>query len=94
MESKKRERGPPAGQKISWNRNSQRVCAVKKHKCVSFTIQDENSGRRLLVDTGAFVSLYPSCMTYTALLDKRDIPELIAANGSKIPTYGCIKISL
>ena len=65
------------------------------HSSSGFFIKDALSGRKFLVDTGAFCSLFPA----TALDKTRPLPrtpniKLIAANGSNIPMYGTRTISI
>ena len=54
-------------------------------------VRDCNSGRKLLVDTGAQISVFPA----SALERRRPKTEpLVATNGSKIDTFGSRAISL
>ena len=61
----------------------------------AFTIRDEHSGIDLLVDTGAFVSIFPVALVpLTDIIQDADIPILVAANGSSIQTHGRASINL
>jgi len=56
------------------------------------TIQDQRSGRKFLIDTGAQISVVPANW-----YDKRRTspgPPLYAANGTTIGTYGSRDVSL
>lgn len=54
-----------------------------------FFVTDLLSGRKFLVDTGAFRSLFPATAEDRISLSKHPSNlQLIAANGSPIPTYG------
>lgn len=66
--------------------------AVGASKDSLFYVQDQISGQRFLVDTGAAVSILPPSPA-----DKRAVPSaftLQAANGSAIPTYGNRRLTL
>ena len=58
-----------------------------------FYVKDEFSGDKLLVDTGAFCSIYPATSLEKARNDP-DAPIMIAVNGSQINTHGYRTISL
>ncbi|GFO08997.1 retrovirus-related pol polyprotein [Plakobranchus ocellatus] len=68
--------------------NAPAICAVNSS---SISVTDIISGRSFLVDTGAEESVFPATNT-----DKKKSrgPNLIAANGSAIATYGKRPISL
>ena len=60
--------------------------------CRLFYVRDRVTGLRLLVDTGAAVSVLPTTFRkgkQTAVID-----TLRAANGTSIPTYGCRSLTL
>jgi cleavage and polyadenylation specificity factor subunit 1 len=94
IHSKKRQSGFPAGRKtISWT--SDDVSSATTDESHAFLIRDELSGNRLLVDTGAFLSLFPvSLVSSSHIKHTDDIPDLVAANGSQIPTFGRMDINL
>ena len=58
-----------------------------------FTIYDEKTRRKFLVDSGAEISLVPARY---GLTPSNQGPTLYAANGTKIPTYSTqtLKLSL
>ena len=68
--------------------NGPAICAVNSS---SISITDIISGRSFLVDTGAEESVFPATNTEKK---KSCDPNLIAANGSAIATYGKRLISL
>jgi transposase InsO family protein len=55
-------------------------------------INDETSGRKFLVDTGALVSVFPASGHDTRT--RHAVPSLQAANGSTIRTYGSREMTL
>ena len=68
------------------------TCRAKRTQAQLLYVKDDISGRRFLVDSGAFVSLFPA-----SGLDKRSHRPsalLEAVNGSKIRTYGHKQITL
>ena len=100
---KKRDAALPAGPKkhVSWNTPTceENICPVSDSAAdqsfKAFTICDKLSGHRLLVDTGAFISLFPVSMVPSSKITRdTDIPMLAAANGTKIRTYGRSSITL
>ena len=52
-----------------------------------FYVKDELTGNEFLVDTGAFCSIFPATSLDKTHIDP-NIPNLVAANGSKIASYG------
>ena len=59
-----------------------------------FSIKDMNSGATFLIDTGAFVSVYPFKSSDAEEFKADTSPTLIAANGTSIRTYGTVTKSL
>lgn len=57
-----------------------------------FFLWDKNSGKRFMVDTGAEISVLPASSYQTS--SGQQGPELTAANGTKIKTYGVTRIPL
>lgn len=63
------------------------------------TISDRQTGRHYLIDTGADVSVLPRPQSIAAGANckpdpKEPIPNLYAANGTRVKTYGSARISL
>ena len=54
-------------------------------------VRDRNTGNKLLVDTGAQVSVYPASASERR---RQKTEPLVAANGSKIDTFGTKTIAL
>ena len=91
---KKLDSGLPAGhRKSSWT-DDNNVSKVDSPASRLFTVKDELSNHELLVDTGAFVSIFPASSIPNQMFDKAVIPHLVAANGSSIKTFGKLKIRI
>ncbi|ROT74823.1 Transposon Ty3-G Gag-Pol polyprotein [Penaeus vannamei] len=60
---------------------------------IGFHVQDERSSKHFLIDTGAFLSIFPATQT-----DRRtaanDLQKLVAANRTPINTYGSRDIAM
>ena len=81
MDDKKRdERSPEIAAA-----NSTDVDSVSPYK--GFYVCDDLSNRRFLVDTGAFVSVFPASAEDRASRQLGDM-QLVSANGAIIRTYG------
>ena len=91
---KKRSGGHSDGPEENVDRK-ENVSHVSNEVPQAFTIRDERSGHDLLVDTGAFVSIFPVALVpQKNITQDGDIPTLVAANGSNIKTYGRSSINL
>lgn len=66
---------------------------VDSFSVTGFYVKDEISGDELLVDTGAFCSIYPATSLEKAHNDP-DALTMVAANGSRITTHGYRTIPL
>ncbi len=61
--------------------------------CNRLFVPDAQSGRKFLVDTGANVSIIPYCTIHKNIQNANRY-TLFAANGTKIKTYGTIRLTL
>ena len=68
------------------------TCRAKRAQAQLLYVKDDISGRRFLVDSGAFVSVFPASGLGTR--SHRPSALLEAVNGSKIRTYGHKQITL
>ena len=68
------------------------TCRAKRAQAQPLYVKDDISGRRFLVDSGAFVSVFPASGLETR--SYRPSALLEAVNGSKIRTYGHKQITL
>lgn len=73
------------------------VMAAHPSSSPGFVVKDKISGKTFLVDTGAFVSVYPISASRENYFQRDQHPSsvsLIAANGTRIRTYGTVTIPL
>ncbi|GFU02967.1 peptidase A2 domain-containing protein [Nephila pilipes] len=60
------------------------VADINENRKFHLLVKDKNTGLRLLLDSGADVSLIPATHRHKTVDDFK----LYAANGTEIPTYG------
>ncbi|KRX50822.1 Retrovirus-related Pol polyprotein from transposon [Trichinella murrelli] len=65
----------------------------KRVRCLFF-VQERSYGMRFLVDTGSEVSLVPYNTTLHSQLHATDIPQLTAANGTRIDVVGSRELTV
>ena len=95
MEKFKKRISGPAAQGQGINAEPEISINSAKNTTNAFSVYDENSRCRFLVDTGAYASLFPvSHLNTNQTLSQNDVPTLVAANGSKIATFGRKEIML